>query len=232
MMKQKTLLRKLPSLPFRTPTWLFATTPSLATSSVAPCTPRLSNSITLLRCLIRPPKFYNSLFIIIIRELPAPPAPPPQPAWTPCVKLHELCSSLIIYAFDVKVECSSSKKLHPVQFSRHIHTRPCLSNWLQIDNIVLERNKRGKYSQFQNNEYVQLLADKMMTQGMLTQLKQYGTPGQRSEGSLQKKALVDTELLGMLSTFMVREFNQWLHVYLPIWHKVHIIFMKAFHISF
>ena len=49
---------------------------------------------------------------------------------------------------------------------------------------------------------MQLLADKMMTQGMLTQLKQYGTPGQLSEGSLQKKALVDTELLGMLSTFM------------------------------
>ena len=193
---------------------------------------KLTFSITLLRCSIRPPKSYNSLFIIIIRELPAPPAPPLQPAWTLCVKLHELCSSLIIFAFDVKVECSSSKKLHPVQFSRHIHTRPCLSNWLQIDNIVLERHKRGKYSHFQNNEYVQLLADKMMTQGMLTQLKQYGTPGQRPEGSLQKKALVDTELLGMLSTFMVREFNQWLHVYLPIWHKVHIIFMKAFHISF
>ena len=45
----------------------------------------------------------------------------------------------------------------------------------------------------------------MMTQGMLTQLKQYGTPGHRSKGGLQKKALVDTELLGMLSTFIFRE---------------------------
>ena len=59
---------------------------------------------------------------------------------------------------------------------------------------------------------MQLLADKMMTQGMLTQLKQYGTPGQRSEGSLQKKALVDTELLGMLSTFMLSMFSMLLYL--------------------
>ena len=41
---------------------------------------------------------------------------------------------------------------------------------------------------------------------------QYGTPGQRSEGSLQKKALFDTELLGMLSTFMFSMFSMLLYL--------------------
>ena len=128
----------------------------------------------------------------------------------------------------MEIKCSSSKKLHPAQFSRHIHTRPCLSYWLQIDTIVWERHIRGKYSQFQNNEYVQLLADKMMTQGMLTQLRAKWDSWSAVRRKSSKKALVDTKLLGMLSTFMFREFNQWLHVFCTYLAESLLIFMKAF----
>ena len=132
---------------------------------------KLTFSITLLKCLIRPLKHFNSASSSLSGN---------------CLLLVPLLYNLrgllvsscmncplrwLFLLFYVEIKCSSSKKLHPAQFSRHIHTRPCLSYWLQIDTIVWERHIRGKYSQFQNNEYVQLLADKMMTQGMLTQLR-------------------------------------------------------------